>query len=252
MQCSRSSRLVQVVLFVAASAVTLVTLSTASSAHAGFKAYSAFGFAPNLAGGSNAASGDQATPPYAAGATVTMSMRSAVEIPDGQSWDPALYSNVDMKITVPTGWTNPTCGSANLQVNNGSTNSTNQPGAAVAGWQCETYVSAGHMVIHFWGPPVASGGLASDAAQYFVFSVTTPSPAVQTTYGVGGTEGFTADQQYANGEISHWYPSTDYVGTYPAGAAPTTPAGGLLRTVAAAEPTTTTTPSGPVTPAFTG
>jgi hypothetical protein len=157
-----------------------------------------------------------------------------------------------MKITVPTGWTNPTCGSANLQVNNGSTNSTNQPGAAVAGWQCETYVSAGHTVIHFWGPPVASGGLASDAAQYFVFSVTTPSPAVQTTYGVGGTEGFTADQQYANGEISHWYPSTDYVGTYPAGAAPTTPAGGLLRTVAAAEPTTTTTVPGPVTPAFTG
>ena len=82
--------------------------------------------------------------------------------------------------------------------------------------------------------------------------MTTPSPAVQTTYGVAGTEGFTADQQYANGEISHWYPSADYVGTYPAGAAPTTPAGGLLRTVAAAEPTTTTTPSGPVTPAFTG
>ena len=183
---------------------------------------------------------------------MTMSMRSAVEIPAGQSWDPALHSNVDMKITVPSGWTNPTCGSANLQVNNGSTNSTNQPGAAVAGWQCETYVSAGHTVIHFWGPPVASGGLASDAAQYFVFSVATPSPAVQTTYGLGGTEGFTADQQYANGEISHWYPSADYVGTYPAGAAPTTPAGGLLRTVAAAEPTTTTTPSDPVTPAFTG
>jgi hypothetical protein len=41
MQCSRSSRLVRAVLFVAASAVTLVTLATASSAHAGFKAYSA-------------------------------------------------------------------------------------------------------------------------------------------------------------------------------------------------------------------
>lgn len=252
MQCSRSSRLVRAVLFVAASAVTLVTLATASSAHAGFKAYSAFGFAPNPAGGSNAASGDQSTSPYAAGATVTMYMRSAVEVPAGEVWDPALHSNVDMKIVVPTDWTNPTCGSANLQVNDGSTNSTNQPGAAVAGWQCEIYVSAGHSVIHFWGPPVGPNGLASDAAQYFVFSVTTPSPAVQTTYGVGGTEGFTADQQYASGEISHWYPSTDYVGTYPAGAAPTTPAGGLLRTVAAAEPTTTTTVPGPVTPAFTG
>jgi hypothetical protein len=151
MQCSRSSRLVRAVLFVAASAVTLVTLATASSAHAGFKAYSAFGFAPNPAGGSNAVSGDQSTSPYAAGATVTMYMRSAVEVPNGQSWDPALYSNVDMKITVPSGWTNPTCGSANLQVNNGSTNSTNQPGPAVAGWQCEIYVSAGHSVIHSGG-----------------------------------------------------------------------------------------------------
>jgi hypothetical protein len=249
---SRPSRLVRGSLFAAAAAITLVTLSTAAGAHAGFKAYSAFGFAPNPTGGSNAASGDQATPPYSAATTVTMSMRAAVEVPTGQSWDPALYSNVRVDIIVPTGWTNPTCGTANLQVNDASTGNTNQPGAAVAGWSCTlTNDGAGHQLLRYTGPAVAQGGLQSDAAQYFIFTVTTPSPMVDTTYGVGGTEGFIADQYYADSNVSHWYPSTDYVGTYPAGGQPTTPAAGLLRTVAAVTTPTTATPD-PVSPAFTG
>ena len=239
------------VLAIATATVALTALPAA--AHAGFKAYSAFNNLPNPSGGSNAGSGDQSTAPYAAGSVVSLAMRSAVEVPGGSSWDPALYSNVDVKVTVPAGWTNPTCGSANLQVNDVSTGSTNQPGAAVAGWQCEVYVSAGRAIVHFWGPPVATGGLTSDAAQYFLFSITTPMPTVQTTYGVGGTEGFIADQQYADGNISHWYPSADYVGTYPPGALPTTPAGGLLRTVAAFDPASTSTATDtPSTPRFTG
>jgi hypothetical protein len=233
---------------IALAAVLLVMAAVPAGAHAGFKAYSAFGFAPNPTGGSNAASGDQSTPPYEAGVAVQMAMRAAVEVPTGETWDPALHSNVDMKVTVPDGWTSPTCGSANRQVNDGSTNSTNQPGPVVAGWQCETYSSMGHTIIHFWGPPVASGGSQSDAAQYFLFTVTTPTPSVQTTYGTGGTEGFTADQQYADGRISHWYPSADWVGTYPPGAEPTTPASGLLRTVAAFVPS----PTPPTPPHFTG
>lgn len=232
--------------------VTITATALPASAHAGFKAYSAFGFAPNPTGGSNAASGDQATPPYSAGTAVQMAMRAAVEIPTGESWNPALHSNVDMKVTVPDGWTSPTCGSARLQVNDPSTSNTNQPGAAAAGWQCEVYVSAGRSIVHFWGPAVAAGGLQSDAAQYFSFSVTTPTPSVQTTYGVGGTEGFTADQQYADGRISHWYPSADWVGTYPPGAEPTTPAGGLLRTVAAFVPAPPGPTPEPTPPHFTG
>ena len=247
-----SSRLARAAVAVAAAATAVVTFSTAAGAHAGFKAYSAFGFAPNPTGGSNAASGDQATAPYAPGATVTMSMRAAVEVPTGQTWDPALYSNVRMDIIVPTGWSNPTCGTANLQVNDVSTSSTNQPGATVAGWTCVlTTDGAGHQLLRYTGPAVQQGGLQTDAAQYFIFTVTTPSPTVQTTYGVGGTEGFIADQYYADNNVSHWYPSTDYVGTYPAGGQPTTPAAGLLRTVAAVTPTTTVDP-GPSTPTFTG
>lgn len=232
---------------------TVAATALPAAAHAGFKAYSAFGFLPNPTGGSSAASGDQATPPYAAGTAVAMAMRAAVEVPTGQSWDPALHSNVDVKVTVPAGWTSPTCGSADLQVNDASTGSTNQPGAPVSGWQCEVSTNVDHQIIHFWGPAVAAGGATTDAAQYFVFTVTTPSPTAVTTYGVGGTEGFTADQQYADGRTSHWYPSADWVGTYPPGAEPTTPASGLLRTVAAAEPTTSTTADGGAsTPRFTG
>lgn len=237
---------------VAIAAALLSITAVPAGAHAGFKAYSSFGFAPNPNGGSNAASGDQATPPYEAGTSVQMAMRAAVEVPAGQTWDPALHSNVDMKVTVPDGWTDATCGSANLQVNDGSTNSTNQPGPAAAGWQCETYSSMGRTVIHFWGPPVAAGGDQSDAAQYFVFSVTTPTPSVQTTYGEGGTEGFTADQQYADGRVSHWYPSADWVGTYPPGAEPTTPAAGLRRTVAAFVPAPPGPAPEPTPPHFAG
>ena len=252
----RSPRTPRRILHVAAAAAigaAALTLTAATAgAHAGFKAYSAFGFAPNPSGGSNAATGDQATPPYAPGTAVTMRMRAAVEVPTGQTWDPALYSNVRVDIIVPAGWASPTCGTANLQVNDGTTNGTNQPGAVVAGWSCTlTDDGAGHQLLRYTGPAVTQGGLQSDAAQYFLFMVTTPTPSVDTTYGIGGTEGFIADQYYADGNVSHWYPSTDYVGVYPVGAQPTTPAGGLLRTVAAVTPSTTADPS-PATPAFTG
>jgi hypothetical protein len=233
-------------------ALVVAAVALPASAHAGFKAYAGFSNAPNPTGGSNTGSGDQSTSPYEANTVVAMATRAAAE-PVGP-WDPSLWSNVDLKVIVPAGWTNPTCGSANLQINDPSTNNTNQPGGAVAGWSCETFASAGHVVIHFWGPPVATGGLQTASAQYFQFSVTTPSPSTQTTYGIGGTEGFTVDQTYANGTVSHWYPSSEYVGTYPAGALPTTAASGLLRTVAAyvALPVTVTSTEPPVMPVFTG
>ena len=93
---------------------------------------------------------------------------------------------------------------------------------------------------------------------FFVFTVTVPSPAVQTSYtgaAGSGTEGFIVDQYYASGAISHWYPDDDYQGTIPPGAVSEL-ATGLVRTVAAPVPVTPVepTPATPVvvSPTFTG
>ncbi len=207
-------------------------------AHASFPGYAANGFLPNTAGGTGAAG---STPPYTAGATVTAYVRAAGEQSGDFNGNPD--TTVEVRAVVPAGWTDPTCGQALLQVKDGSTNNTNQPGAAVAGWSCEVITTQGHQVVRWWGPQVQAPGTQADGAQFFSFSVTTPKPTVQTSYdGTNGTEGFIVDQFYASGAVSHWIPSEGYTGSAPPGAV-TEVAAGLVRTVAAFDPSTTTTVS---------
>lgn len=217
--------------------VALTATALPAFGHASFPGYSANGFLPNTQGGTGVDA--TVTPPYPANTEVTMYLRAAGERQD--PFNNAPDSNVDLKVTVPAGWTNPTCGQALLQVKDASTNNTNQPGAAVPGWNCEVYTSAGHAIVHFWGPQVGANQTLADSAQFFMFKATTPSPLVQTSYdGTNGTEGFIADQQYASGPISHWIPNAAYPGITPPGA-DTEVATGLVRTVAAFDPNSTTT-----------
>ena len=112
-------------------------------AHASFPGYAANGFLPNTAGGTGAAG---STPPYTAGATVTAYVRAAGEQSGDFNGNPD--TTVEVRAVVPAGWTDPTCGQALLQVKDGSTNNTNQPGAAVAGWSCEVITTQGLSLIH--------------------------------------------------------------------------------------------------------
>lgn len=230
-----------------------VALALPAAAHAGFSSYSGFNYAPNPSGGiaDPAVTTAAHTPPYEAGASVTMFVRAAAEPqPNAQAWDPAVWSNVKIDINIPTGWTTPGCGSAFLQVNNPSTNNTNQPGGVAPGWTCSVNLVSGHAVVSFTGAALAQGALESDCAAFFSFTITTPTPSVQTTYsGAAGTEGFIVDQTYASGNNSHWYPNAAYQGTAPPGTQRNELATGLVRTVAAFVP-----PAGPVvvSPTFTG
>jgi hypothetical protein len=231
----------------------LVALAVPAAAHAGFASYSGFNYAPNPFGGI----GDPAvttaahTPPYEAGSSVTMYVRAKAE--PQPSWDPVVWSNVQIDITIPSGWTNAACGSAFLQINNPSTNNTNQPGGVAPGWTCSVNQVSGRSVVRFTGAALPEGALESDCAAFFSFTVTTPTPSVQTTYdGTAGTEGFIVDQTYADGNNSHWYPSADYQGTAPPGTQRSELSRGLVRTVAAYVAPTPTVPADPIAPAFTG
>lgn len=214
----------------------VVALAVPALAHASFPAYSAFGFAPNTQGGTGA---EGSTPPYPANTATTIYLRAPFE--QTEQYNGSDDTTVEVKAVVPDGWTNPTCGAAKTQVKSEATNNTNQPGADVAGWSCETYVSAGHTVIRWWGPQVTAPATATDSAQFFVFGITTPSPLAQTTYnGTAGTEGFIVDQTYASGASVHWIPDASFPGTIPPGAESVV-ASGLARTVAAFDPSSTTT-----------
>jgi hypothetical protein len=197
-----------------------------ASAHASFPSSAALAFAPNTAGGTGAAN---ASPPYVPGSYVSITLRVPFE--QTVAFNGSDDTTVDVKAIVPAGWTNPSCGGAKTQINNASTNSTNQPGLDVLGWTCEVYTDGGHQVLHWHGPQVKAPLNAADSAQFFVFNVTVPAPVAQTTYnGKNGTEGFIVDQQYASGEIVHWIPDATYPGTAPGGAE-TVVAAGLARTV---------------------
>jgi hypothetical protein len=210
----------------------MAILATAVPAfgHASFPGYSAFGFAPNTSGGTGLPG---STPPYAANTEVTIHTRVPFEQtePHNGSDD----TTVDVEVIVPDGWTGAECGAARKQINDDTTNFTNQPGDAVAGWTCAITSEDDHEVLHWSGPQVVSPATAADSAQFFTFSVTTPSPVEQTTYNGAagsGTEGFIVDQEYASGEIKYWIPHADFPGSPPIGAESVV-AGGLARTVAA-------------------
>jgi hypothetical protein len=181
--------------------VSLAVLALTVSAlpafgHASFPASAGFGFQPNTMGGTGAAG---TTAPYSADSNETIFARVPYEQGDTMH-NGAFDTTVDVKVIVPDGWTDPSCGDAMVTVNDATTNFTNQPGAVVPGWQCETYTSMGQPVIHFWGPQVTAEQVAADSAQFFSFEITTPTPTVQTPYnGLDGTEGFIVDQVYASG-----------------------------------------------------
>ena len=200
----------------------LIASATPAFAHAGFSSYAGFSNQPNPLGST--------TSPYAPGTRYTLVVRTAVETtsPFNGSDD----TNVKIEINVPSGWTDPACGSALLQVNNSGTGYTNQPGAAVNTWSCSVITVGSNKVIRFTGPQVASPATKADSAQFFSFNVTTPTPATKTSYsGAAGTQGFIVDQTYASGANSHWYPNADYQGTAPEGTTRNELATGLVRTV---------------------
>ena len=206
---------------------TLLSSQPSASAHPSIPAAPTSGFAPNIAGGSGALG---TTPPYAPNAFTTIYLRVPFEqtVPFNGSPD----TTVDVRVVVPAGWTNPMCGPAKLQINNASTNNTNQPGPDAPGWSCQPIDEAGRKVLHWSGPQIVAPSGSTESAQFFVFSVTTPAPTAQTTYdGTNGTEGFIVDQRYASGETVHWIPNAAFPGTAPVGAT-TEVATGLVRTVA--------------------
>jgi hypothetical protein len=177
--------------------VCAILLASAPPAfgHVSFSSSGTFGFAPNTSGGLGT---DGAAPPYIPGSTQTLYLRAPNEVT-------APFSpTVDVKVTVPAGFTAPICGQAKKNVNDASTLFSNQPGDPAAGWSCVVETVNTHKVVHFSGPDASE----ADAASWYSFSVTVPSPATQTTYGRDpGTEGFLADQTYASGEFVHWIPS---------------------------------------------
>jgi hypothetical protein len=211
----------------AVAAAACLSHADSASAHASIPTSPTFAFAPNTAGGTGALN---STPPYAPNAFTTITVRVPFE--QTTLFNGSVDTTVDVRIVVPAGWTNPMCGPAKTQINNASTNNTNQPGSDVPGWSCAILDEAGHKVLHWSGPQVIAPANEADSAQFFVFSVTTPAPATQTTYdGTNGTEGFIVDQKYASGETVHWIPNAAFPGTPPAGAT-TEVATGLVRTVA--------------------
>jgi Tol biopolymer transport system component len=200
---------------------TVVAFATPALAHPSFPSGGP-GFAPNPQGGTGA--GTQ-PPPYAPGSTNTLNLRVPFER-DGVIVNGAADTTVDLKVTVPRGWTNPACGAASTSVGN------SQVGTVVPGWTCAVETTAdGHQVLHWSGPQISPTQTAADSAQFFPFTVTVPAPATQTSYGAnGGPEGFVVVQQYADPtDTAIWKcpndprPATDVVT-------------GLVRTVAGTTP----------------
>ncbi|MGH3752225.1 MAG: hypothetical protein ACRDRP_05925 [Pseudonocardiaceae bacterium] len=176
------------------------------------------------------------TPPYASGSTNTLNLRVPFER-DGVIFNGAVNTTVDIKATVPNGWTNPVCGTAKTSTGSSPV------GTDVTGWNCEIQTATdGHKVVHWFGPQVGPAQTAADSAQFFTFQVTVPSPVNQTSYGANGSgaEGFFVVQQYAD-------PSDTSIWKCPNDPRPATDvATGLVRTVAGtATPAPTPTPLPP-------
>ena len=92
-----------------------LTSAVPSWGHASFPTAATFGFLPNQAGGTGAPG---AAPPYVPGEYVTITARVPFEqkVPFNGADD----TTVDIKVVVPAGWTNPSCGPARAQVNDAS------------------------------------------------------------------------------------------------------------------------------------
>ena len=234
-------------------------LVTPASAHPSFGSAATFGFAPNTSGGTGATG---STAPYAPGTIQTLYSRVPYEQgATTYTGTGGFNTTIRTDVIVPAGWANPACsGAPKKNLNNASTSNTNQPGDDVTGWSCAVVTEGGHQVLRWTGPQLANGVAATESAVWFVFTVTVPSPVVQTTYdgrAGSGTEGFIIDQYYASsvdpstgcspspcaGSVRHWYPNADYPGVVPPGATlnPGDVATGLVRTVAGTTGSTTIT-----------
>jgi hypothetical protein len=183
---------------------------------------------PNPTGGTG---GPGQTPPYPAGSTPTLNMFLPFE-QDGVIVNGAVNTTVDVTVTLPVDFTNPTCGTANTSTGN------QQIGTPAPNWTCALETASGHPVLHWHGPQISPTQTEADSAQYFTFHATMPSPATQTSYGaVGGPEGIHVTQIYADNTTEHWTPPNDPSNGQVAN--------GLVRTVAG---TSTTNPSPTPTP----
>ena len=255
-------RAVRAAAIVGLTVTALAAWATPISAHPGFSAASGNGFLPNTAGGTGVTGATPAlstTAPYQPGTTQTLYLRVPYE-QGSQTYTGTggFDTTIRVDAIVPTGWTNAACANDGLpktNVNSGS--SGNQPGVDVAAWSCTVVTEDGNQVVRWTGPQLANGSAATDSAVWFMLTVTTPSPDVQTTYNGAngsGTEGFIVDQYYASSQslptevavetspcspnpceesIRHWIPNADFTGTPPAGATITGDdvATGLVRTV---------------------
>ncbi|MGH3821355.1 MAG: hypothetical protein ACRDRA_00690, partial [Pseudonocardiaceae bacterium] len=156
--------------------------------------------------------------PYPAGSRPTLNMFVAFE-QEGVIFNGAENTTVDVKVTVPAGWTSPACGAVSTSVGY------RQVGTVVPGWTCTIETADGHQVLHWSGPQISPAQTFADSAQFVTFQVTVPSPATQTSYGAtGGPEGFYVEQRYADGATSLW--------RTPNSPRPGEVANGIVRTVA--------------------
>ncbi len=170
-----------------------------------------------------------AASPYPAGTQQTLKMAVPFE-QDGVLFKGADNTTTDVKITAPSGWTKASCGEARK----------GDLSAVVSGWACTVSTEGGRQVLHWKGAQVAVGKTSEDSAQYFTFTMTTPSPGAATTYGATGSaaNGFHVVQKYADGATSTWRtPNNTTAGEL---------ANGLMRSVAAAGGSSTPAPTATV------
>lgn len=215
-----------------------------ASAHPNFRSYASLALGPNSLGG-NGQNG--ASLPYPSHVPETFYLDMAAE--QTTTYNGSDDTTVDAKVYLPTGFTNPICGPAELRSTETIQGATVQAGngAAVSGWTCSVHratpttggqpngtgrgLEAGQYYLEWKGPQVQGVGVtATQAAQTYVFTATTPK--VNSTITYDGSDGvyahaFEADEIYASGFTRNWFPNAKlFWANYP-----TTAAGGLIRSV---------------------
>ena len=230
---------------VAVGAPLLVAIAALpASAHPNFRSYASLALGPNSLGG-NGQNG--ASAPYPSHVPETFYLDMAAE--QTTTYNGSDDTTIDAKVYLPTGFTNPVCGPAELRSQETIQGATvfAGNGAVVPGWKCSIHratsstggqpngvgvgLEAGQLYLEWKGPQVSGVGVTTtQAAQTYVFTATTPKVSSTVTY--DGSDGvyahaFEADETYASGFTRNWFPNTKlFWANYP-----TTAAGGLIRSV---------------------
>ena len=105
-----------------------------------------------------------------------------LRVPEERAGPPKL-DNVNVKVEVPAGWSNPACQDA-------LTAAGSVPGPVAGGWSC--MVDAGSPTVIHWTRAASASGIGV----YFPFFVSTPAAAA--------TYAFVVHQTYSNGEVVDW------------------------------------------------